>query len=289
MTHEASRTPAPALTPRLPEGLTCRIIGLGGIGQIVAVHLTRFLCSVPRAATVMLIDGDDFEHGNETRMLVPDYYRNKAESLQAELAGQCASSEVTMVAVPEYVSPDNIDRLVPSGSGEFVLLCVDNHATRNLVGTHACGLDDICVISGGNDGVGRDGSGTMRHGTAGNVQIHIRAAGSCWRRCRRSSLPTCARPRACSAPGGSTPARSWTTANSSSTSAGAEWLRSCRCRSRRADRKDPLLRKGEGPEPRCLNRECLWENPSVVGLPAGRRPWFPGHGLPGITPPHNAR
>jgi molybdopterin/thiamine biosynthesis adenylyltransferase len=177
MTHEASRTPAPALTPRLPEGLTCRIIGLGGIGQIVAVHLTRFLCSVPRAATVMLIDGDDFEHGNETRMLVPDYYRNKAESLQAELAGQCASSEVTMVAVPEYVSPDNIDRLVPSGPGEFVLLCVDNHATRNLVGTHACGLDDICVISGGNDGVGRDGSGTMRHGTAGNVQIYIRAAG----------------------------------------------------------------------------------------------------------------
>jgi hypothetical protein len=177
MTHDASRTPEPALTPRLPEGLTCRIIGLGGIGQIVAVYLTRFLCSSRRAATVMLIDGDDFEHGNEARMLVPDYYRNKAEALQAELAGQCASSEVTMVAVPEYVSRDNIDRLVPSGPGESVLLCVDNHATRNLVGTHACGLDDICLVSGGNDGVGRDGSGTMRHGTAGNVQIHIRAAG----------------------------------------------------------------------------------------------------------------
>ena len=60
----------------------------GLIGQIVAVYLTRFLCSLRRTATVILIDGDDFEHGNEARMLVPDYYRNKAEALQAELAGQ---------------------------------------------------------------------------------------------------------------------------------------------------------------------------------------------------------
>jgi hypothetical protein len=177
MTHEAPGTPAPTLTPRLPEGLTCRVIGLGGIGQIVAVHLTRFLCSLRRTATVMLIDGDHFEQGNEDRMLVPDYYDNKAEALQAQLAGRAASSEVTILAFPEYVGPDNIDRLVASGPGESVLLCVDNHATRNLVGTHVCRLDDICLVSGGNDGVGRDGSGTMRHGTAGNVQIYIRAAG----------------------------------------------------------------------------------------------------------------
>jgi molybdopterin/thiamine biosynthesis adenylyltransferase len=177
MTHAASSTPAPALAPRLPDGLTCRIVGLGGIGQIVAVYLTRFLCSIRRAATVVLIDGDHFEDGNEDRMLVPDYYQNKAEALQAELAGQSVASAVTMVAVPEYVSPDNIARLVPSGPGESVLLCVDNHATRNLVGTHACGLDDICLVSGGNDGVGRDGSGTMRHGTAGNVQVYLRRDG----------------------------------------------------------------------------------------------------------------
>ncbi|MHC4305948.1 MAG: ThiF family adenylyltransferase [Planctomycetota bacterium] len=178
MTRDASTTPAPALTPRLPEGLTCRIIGLGGIGQIVAIYLTRFLCSARRAATVMLIDGDHFEHGNEARMLVPDYYDNKAEALQTELAGRCASAAVTVVAVGEYVSPDNIDRLVRSGPGESVLLCVDNHATRNLVGTHVCGLDDICLVSGGNDGVGPDSSGTMRHGTAGNVQVYIRAGGA---------------------------------------------------------------------------------------------------------------
>ena len=45
------------------------------------------------------------------------------------------------------------------------------------MGTHACGLDDICLISGGNDGVGPDGSGAIRQGTAGNVQIHVRVGG----------------------------------------------------------------------------------------------------------------
>jgi hypothetical protein len=143
----------------------------------VADHLTRFLCSLHRAATVILIDGDVFEHGNEARMRVADYYCNKAETLQVELAGRCAGSDVTVVAIPEYVGPDNIERLIPSDPRESVLLCVDNHATRNLVGTHACRLDDIWLVSAGNDGVGPDGSGAVRSGTAGNVQVHIRVGG----------------------------------------------------------------------------------------------------------------
>jgi hypothetical protein len=166
------------LTPRLAATVTCRVIGLGGIGQIVAVHLARFLCSLRRSATLILIDGDHFEQGNEARMGVTEYYANKAEALQAELAGTCADSGVTVAPVPEYVTPDSVARLVRSGPGESVLLCVDNHATRNLVGGHACGLRDIVLVSGGNDGVGPDGSGTVRNGTAGNVQVYVRSAGT---------------------------------------------------------------------------------------------------------------
>jgi molybdopterin/thiamine biosynthesis adenylyltransferase len=167
-----------SLRPRLPEGVTCRVIGLGGIGQIVAVHLARFLSSLRRTATLVLIDGDRFEQGNESRMRVPDYFANKAEALHAELAESCAAGDVTVAAIGEYVTPDNVSRLVRSGPGESVLLCVDNHATRKLVAAHAARLRDIVLVSGGNDGVGPDGSGAVRSGTAGNVQVYVRAAGA---------------------------------------------------------------------------------------------------------------
>ncbi len=169
---------APLLDVRLPGDLVIRVIGLGGIGQIVATYLVRFLRgSVRRAAKVVLYDGDDFEIGNESRMSVAQLYENKAAALKTRLAGECSTSQVTVLAVEQFVTPDNIERLVPGGPGESVLLCVDNHATRNLVGEHVCGLDDICLISGGNDGVGPDSGGTVRHGTAGNVQVHLRSAG----------------------------------------------------------------------------------------------------------------
>ncbi len=168
----------PFLDIRFPDDLVVRVVGLGGIGQIVATFLVRFLRgSVKHAARVVLYDGDDFESGNDRRMSVPGLYENKATALQARLAAECSVSPVTVLAVPEFVTPDNIEQLVPGGPGESVLLCVDNHATRNLVGEYVRGLDNICLISGGNDGVGPDSGGTMRHGTAGNVQVHLRTGG----------------------------------------------------------------------------------------------------------------
>jgi len=163
--------------PITAPDLTCRVIGLGGIGQVVATFLVRFLAGLRRPSRVVLIDGDRFEAGNETRMS-GRLHENKAEGLQAELAETCPSPHVTILAVPEFVAADNVGRLLGSGPGESVLLCVDNHATRKLVGDHGLTLDDLCVISAGNDGVGPDSSGAVRHGTAGNVQVLLRVAGT---------------------------------------------------------------------------------------------------------------
>jgi hypothetical protein len=55
---------------------------------------------------------------------------------------------------------------------------VDNNATRKLVNDHCAGLDDICLISGGNDGIGPDSGGTTRRGTYGSVQILLRRHGT---------------------------------------------------------------------------------------------------------------
>ncbi len=171
------RTRRGGLAVRLRGELTCRVIGLGGVGQPVAIHLARFLAGLNRPARVVLIDGDHFEAGNETRMAVMGLLENKATALQAQLAQIVRGTEVTVVAVPEHVTPDNVARLLRGGPGESVLMCVDNHATRRLVSDHVRRLDDVCLVSGGNDGIGPDGSGATRHGTAGNVQVFIRRGG----------------------------------------------------------------------------------------------------------------
>ncbi len=163
--------------PNLSGRLSCRLIGAGGVGQIVATYLARYLRSLAVEARLVIIDGDDFEHGNEGRMAVANYSETKAAALARTLKQTCRGSAVTILAVEQYVRPDNLARLIHAGPGESVLLCVDNHATRKLVGDYCGQLDDICLVSGGNDGVGPDSDGTMRNGTAGNVQVVVRRGG----------------------------------------------------------------------------------------------------------------
>ncbi|MHC4948424.1 MAG: ThiF family adenylyltransferase [Planctomycetota bacterium] len=176
MIHATTTAPASSAADGPPVEVTCRVAGLGGIGQVVAVYLARFLASRGRPARLVLIDGDRYEQGNETRMFF-DACGNKAQVMHERLRRDCDGTPVTIVAVPEYLRPDNLDRLVPSGPGESLLLCVDNHATRKLVAEHVHGLDDTCVISGGNDGVGPDSTGAVRAGVAGNVQAFVRRGG----------------------------------------------------------------------------------------------------------------
>jgi len=163
--------------PNLTGRLSCRVIGAGGVGQIVATYLSRYLCSLGVEARLVIVDGDVFEHGNERRMAVRNFFENKAAALARSVKETCRGSAVTILAVEQYVRPDNLGSLIHAGPGESVLLCVDNHSTRKLVGDHCEQLDDICLVSGGNDGVGPDALNTLRHGTAGNVQVVVRRGG----------------------------------------------------------------------------------------------------------------
>jgi hypothetical protein len=151
-----------------------KVIGLGGVGGIVARYATAFLAALPASSRLVLIDGDDFEPRNAERML----FRacgNKAAVVRDELMPFVEESPLTLLAVEEFIAPDNLDRLV--AEGDLVLLAVDNHATRKLVAEHCCSLDDVCLVSGGNDGVGPDASGRLQRGTYGNVQVQLRMGG----------------------------------------------------------------------------------------------------------------
>ncbi len=164
------------LVPTLREGQTVKIVGLGGTGSIAARYGLMLLAPLAkgRGARVLLIDGDAFEPGNATRMFFSSC-GNKAAVTLADLRPRFRDSDLTLQAVPEYVTPENVARLVRPG--DVVLLCVDNHATRKLVSDHCATLEEVVLISAGNDGMGEDSSGRMRHGTYGNCQVYIRQSG----------------------------------------------------------------------------------------------------------------
>jgi hypothetical protein len=154
----------------LAPGSRVKVVGLGGIGGIVLQYLAVFLRSLARPVRLVLIDGDRFEPANSTRMLF-GRAGNKAEVKAAEVLAWLGACDVSVAAVPEYVTPENIDRLIRAG--DHVFLCVDNHPTRKLVSDHCATLDSVALFSGGNDGVEPPG----RLGTYGNVQVYLRQAG----------------------------------------------------------------------------------------------------------------
>ena len=140
--------------------LEIKTIGIGGIGCALLPFLCRYLQYSGDKARITLIDGDRFERSNAARQAFSGL-GNKAEVKAGELAREYEA--LAFRSQPEYVTEDNVARLV--GEGEVVFLMVDNHATRHLVSRHASSLADLSLISGGNDY------------EDGNVQVYIRQQG----------------------------------------------------------------------------------------------------------------
>lgn len=159
--------------PQLPTVPTFQprryvVVGLGGIGAIVAEFLSRYVMSHQSKTPLCLVDGDHYEEHNRARMRF-ESYENKAVTTSRELVHQTRRT-ITIVPTATYVTEENIGEIIQEEDG--VLLCVDNHATRKLVSDHCQTLHTIAIFSGGNDGVDE-----THHGTFGNVQIVIRQDG----------------------------------------------------------------------------------------------------------------
>lgn len=157
------------LKPKLPPNCSVKVIGLGGVGSIAARYAAVFLASLRQNVRMVLIDGDIYEPSNATRMIF-GRHGNKAEVVREELLPRFSQSRLTLVPVKEYVLPHNARRLIQNR--DIVLMCVDRHKVRRLVARHCAKLRDIVLISGGNDGVGKDSTGSVRRGTYGNVQLY---------------------------------------------------------------------------------------------------------------------
>ncbi|NNC89227.1 MAG: hypothetical protein HKN82_12275 [Akkermansiaceae bacterium] len=172
-------SPHPVLQPDLPEGATVKIIGGGGSGSFLIGPAAIFMASLGRDLRLGIIDGDSFEEKNASRMMFREC-GNKAGVLCRELRPYFEHTRLMLFAIEEYVTPGNVARLIHPG--DIILSAVDNHATRKLLNDHCATLDDICLISGGNDGIEEGKEGRPRRGTFGNVQIF-------WRRDGRDHTP----------------------------------------------------------------------------------------------------
>ncbi len=156
-----------------------KLIGLGGVGGAVARYGALYLASLDVDTRLVLVDGDVFEYHNASRMLFGGAGDNvnKAEAVKDDLLRYLDGGRLSLEAIGEHVRPHNIDRLIQEG--DIVLLAVDNHATRKLVSEFCSSRrNDVCLISGGNDGIGKVSTGRERRGTAGNCQIYVRRDGA---------------------------------------------------------------------------------------------------------------
>jgi molybdopterin/thiamine biosynthesis adenylyltransferase len=155
------------------NGTRFLIIGAGGIGSHLAEPLARFLTFSGVEGSLVIVDGDSFAEKNFSRQKfsAQGLNSNKAEHLSEMLAKEFYDQgSICFEAVSEYASGKNIEKIIMEK--DVVFLAVDNHSTRKLVSDRAGKMQDIIVITGGNDSVDDPGKGTD-----GNVHIYVKKGG----------------------------------------------------------------------------------------------------------------
>ena len=137
-----------------------KIIGLGGIGSALCEPICRFVNYSKFQANITLIDGDAYEIKNYERQNFV-VLGNKAVIKKQEIRRQF--SRLNVDYVDEFVNEENIGGIIRND--DFIFLGVDNHKTRMIVSNYCRTLENVTLISGGNDYIN------------GNVQLYIRKGG----------------------------------------------------------------------------------------------------------------
>lgn len=123
-----------------------KVIGAGGIGCYLIEPLARYLSYSEDSCELTVIDGDCYEERNRERQRF-----NSCTNKASETVGRYKSEfpKIHFKYKDEYLNEENI---VPNiRENDTVFLCVDNHSTRKLVSDRCSELDNVTLISGGND------------------------------------------------------------------------------------------------------------------------------------------
>jgi len=134
------------------------MIGAGGIGTWLAAGLVRMLEWKFPGSALIIVDGDNYEAKNLERQ---DFTQigNKASIKALELTRQFPNTNIFGVpkwvvadqgeSYPEDSSKINIKDLITEN--DIVLAVVDNFSARKIIFDAASSIDNIDVLTGGND------------------------------------------------------------------------------------------------------------------------------------------
>lgn len=136
------------------------IVGIGGVGSRLAPVMCQYLAYADPGSQVLLVDGDNFEPKNADRQIFGEL-GNKAEVTATQIQAQYP--QLTVEGKSKFITEDNIFVFVKDG--DIVFCCVDNHASRKLLSEHCATLQNVTLISGGNDF------------DDGNIQVYSRRGG----------------------------------------------------------------------------------------------------------------
>ncbi len=137
------------------------IVGLGGVGSILSERLCRFInFSKDMSANILLVDGDAYEPKNFERQ---EFNRmgNKVDIKHDELSMKF--DNIKFDVYDAYINGENISSVIKEG--DVVFICVDNHKSRMIINNYCKTLNNVTVISGGNEL------------TDGNAQLYVRKGG----------------------------------------------------------------------------------------------------------------
>lgn len=139
------------------------VIGAGGIGSSLVNYLAMMLEYGAPWSALLIVDGDVFEPKNKSRQLFK-MMGNKAESLAAELSEQMQKTVVVPIGkwiveeIPEDElngDPGETDEKITAEKllqeGDIIFPVVDNFKARKVVFDAASKLNNVDVISAGND------------------------------------------------------------------------------------------------------------------------------------------
>lgn len=109
----------------------CYLVGLGGVGSILAEPLCRFLFFTNPDLPVVLVDGDHYELSNQTRQL---FDPSADQQNKAEYHGQrLLQYGLNVSHHSNYMSIDYLDHTVSRYQCPLIIAAVDNDATRAMM------------------------------------------------------------------------------------------------------------------------------------------------------------
>ncbi len=134
------------------------VIGIGGIGGIVASALAQYHGGRNDNREIILVDGDSFTIENRDRQYF-EHLANKATHTAQILSTRYP--DLRLRSYDEYVDERNAFLIVPDQ--HIIFSCVDDHYARKVISLQCDDIDNCILINGGNELLDGASQCSIRH------------------------------------------------------------------------------------------------------------------------------